>query len=127
MRAHEDVLFGPNGLMDALTPGALHISLQHHQRGAALSGSLRARTARPALRGRARLWPAQRGRGGPAVDCGRPARPTAVATARPLLEPLSRGISVVGSEPRQAHALKLGGNFLISAMIHSLSEGICLR
>jgi 3-hydroxyisobutyrate dehydrogenase-like beta-hydroxyacid dehydrogenase len=45
-----------------------------------------------------------------------------VAAARPLLEPLSRGISVVGSEPRQAHALKLGGNFLISAMIHSLGE-----
>ena len=34
----------------------------------------------------------------------------------------SRGISVVGKEPRQAHAVKLGGNFLISAMIHSLSE-----
>ncbi len=46
----------------------------------------------------------------------------AVSTARPLLEPLSRGISVIGTEPRQAHALKLGGNFLISAMIHSLSE-----
>ena len=43
-------------------------------------------------------------------------------TARPLLEPLSRGISVVGKEPRQAHAVKLGGNFLISAMIHSLGE-----
>jgi 3-hydroxyisobutyrate dehydrogenase-like beta-hydroxyacid dehydrogenase len=46
----------------------------------------------------------------------------AIAKARPLLEPLSRGISVIGREPRQAHALKLGGNFLISAMIHSLSE-----
>jgi len=46
----------------------------------------------------------------------------AVASARPLLEPLSRGISVVGREPRQAHAVKLGGNFLISAMIHSLGE-----
>jgi 3-hydroxyisobutyrate dehydrogenase-like beta-hydroxyacid dehydrogenase len=46
----------------------------------------------------------------------------AIAKARPLLEPLSRGISVIGPEPRQAHALKLGGNFLISAMIHSLGE-----
>ena len=45
-----------------------------------------------------------------------------VSRARPLMQPLSRGISVVGGEPRQAHALKLGGNFLISAMIHSLSE-----
>src|ERR1700758_1429070 len=25
--AHEEVLFGPNGLMDALEPGALHISM----------------------------------------------------------------------------------------------------
>jgi 3-hydroxyisobutyrate dehydrogenase-like beta-hydroxyacid dehydrogenase len=46
----------------------------------------------------------------------------AVAKARPLLEPLARGISVIGTEPRMAHALKLGGNFLISAMIHSLGE-----
>jgi 3-hydroxyisobutyrate dehydrogenase-like beta-hydroxyacid dehydrogenase len=46
----------------------------------------------------------------------------AVARARPLLEPLARGITVIGPEPPQAHALKLGGNFLISAMIHSLSE-----
>jgi 3-hydroxyisobutyrate dehydrogenase-like beta-hydroxyacid dehydrogenase len=46
----------------------------------------------------------------------------ALAQARPLLEPLSRGISVVGLEPRQAHAVKLGGNFLISAMIQALSE-----
>ncbi|MGD0631386.1 MAG: NAD-binding protein [Terracidiphilus sp.] len=29
---------------------------------------------------------------------------------------------MVGKEPRQAHAVKLGGNFLISAMIHSLGE-----
>jgi 3-hydroxyisobutyrate dehydrogenase-like beta-hydroxyacid dehydrogenase len=46
----------------------------------------------------------------------------AVAAARPLLEPLSRGISIIGREPRQAHAVKLGGNFLISTMIQSLSE-----
>jgi 3-hydroxyisobutyrate dehydrogenase-like beta-hydroxyacid dehydrogenase len=35
---------------------------------------------------------------------------------------MSRGISVVGSEPRQAQAVKLGGNFLICAMIYALSE-----
>jgi 3-hydroxyisobutyrate dehydrogenase-like beta-hydroxyacid dehydrogenase len=45
-----------------------------------------------------------------------------VNRARPLLEAFSRGMSVVGTEPRQAHAVKLGGNFLISAMIHSLGE-----
>ncbi|MGH9598883.1 MAG: NAD(P)-dependent oxidoreductase, partial [Terracidiphilus sp.] len=46
----------------------------------------------------------------------------AVEKARPLLDAMSRGMTVVGSEPRQAHAVKLGGNFLISAMVHSLSE-----
>ena len=49
-------------------------------------------------------------------------RDDALAQARPLLEPLSRGISIVGPEPRQAHAVKLGGNFLISAMIQALGE-----
>jgi 3-hydroxyisobutyrate dehydrogenase-like beta-hydroxyacid dehydrogenase len=29
---------------------------------------------------------------------------------------------VAGKEPRQAYAIKLGGNFLITAMIHSLGE-----
>jgi 3-hydroxyisobutyrate dehydrogenase-like beta-hydroxyacid dehydrogenase len=46
----------------------------------------------------------------------------AIAKARPLLEPLSRGISVVGAQPAQAHAVKLAGNFLISSMVQSLSE-----
>ena len=46
----------------------------------------------------------------------------AVSKARPLLETFSRGISVVGTEPREAHSVKLGGNFLISAMLYSLSE-----
>ena len=32
-----------------------------------------------------------------------------VERARPVLEPLSRGISVVGQEPYKAHAVKLGG------------------
>ncbi len=109
-----------------MPPGALHISLSTIS--VALSERLtdehaRRRQAFVAAPG---VWPAQRGRGRQAVDCGRRAD-DAVAKARPLLEPLSRGISVIGNEPRQAHALKLGGNFLISAMIHSLGRGVCLR
>jgi 3-hydroxyisobutyrate dehydrogenase-like beta-hydroxyacid dehydrogenase len=46
----------------------------------------------------------------------------AIERARPVFAPLSRGVTVIGSEPPQANAVKLGGNFLISAMIHSLSE-----
>jgi len=43
---------------------------------------------------------------------------------RPLLETFSRGVTVVSDRPSAAHALKLGGNFLITAMIASLSEGL---
>ena len=32
--AHEDVLFGQNGVLEALKPGALHVSHEHHQRRA---------------------------------------------------------------------------------------------
>jgi 3-hydroxyisobutyrate dehydrogenase-like beta-hydroxyacid dehydrogenase len=119
--AHEEVLFGANGLMDALDPGGLHISCSTIS--VALSERLTAEHARrghqfvaapvfgrPSVAEQGRLWIAAAG----ADD--------AVARARPVLEPMARGISVVGQEPRMAHALKLGGNFLISAMIHSLSE-----
>ena len=122
--AQENVLFGPqavNGLLGTLRPGALHISLstisvalsqrlteEHARRGQAFVAA--PVFGRPNVAQEGKLWIAVGG----ADD--------AVARARPLLEPLSRGISVVGKEPRQAHALKLGGNFLISAMIHSLSE-----
>lgn len=119
--AHEDVLFGAAGVLDALQPGTLHISLstisvalserltaEHVRRGQAFVGA--PVFGRPNIAEDGRLWIVAAG-----TD-------EAIRRARPLLEPLSRGISVVGSEPRQAHALKLGGNFLISAMIHSLSE-----
>jgi 3-hydroxyisobutyrate dehydrogenase-like beta-hydroxyacid dehydrogenase len=119
--AHEEVLFGPNGLMDALEPGTIHISCSTIS--VALSEKLTAEHARrghrfvaapvfgrPNVAEAGKLW---------IVVAG---DDDAVAEARPLLEPLSRGISVIGREPRQAHAVKLGGNFLISTMIQSLSE-----
>jgi 3-hydroxyisobutyrate dehydrogenase-like beta-hydroxyacid dehydrogenase len=119
--ANEEVLFGANGLLDALSPGALHISCSTI--GVALSERLTAEHARrgqlfvaapvfgrPSVAEEGRLWTVAAG------------SDNAVAKARPLLQAFSRGISVIGSEPRQAHALKLGGNFLISAMIQSLSE-----
>jgi 3-hydroxyisobutyrate dehydrogenase-like beta-hydroxyacid dehydrogenase len=119
--AHEEVLFGANGLMDALSPGALHISCSTIS--VALSERL---TAEHARRGHRFVAAPVFGRPNVAED-GRlwivaAGADDALALARPLLEPLARGISVIGAEPRQAHALKLGGNFLISAMIHALGE-----
>jgi len=119
--ANEEVLFGANGLMDALSPGALHISCstisvalserltqEHARRGQDFVAA--PVFGRPNFAEEGRLWIVAAG-----VE-------RAVAKARPLLETFSRGISVVGAEPHQAHAVKLGGNFLISAMIYSLSE-----
>jgi 3-hydroxyisobutyrate dehydrogenase-like beta-hydroxyacid dehydrogenase len=124
--AHQQVIFGGDdpesiGLIDALEPGTLHISLstisaafsekltqEHARRG--LSFIAAPVFGRPSVAEEGKLWIVVAG----ADD--------AVAKARPLLEAMSRGISVIGKEPRQAHALKLGGNFLISAMIHSLGE-----
>ncbi len=118
--AHEDVLFR-SGFFDALPSTAVHVSMSTIS--AALSERLAAEHARrnqqfvaapvfgrPNVAEQGRLW---------IVVAGPDA---AVTRIRPMLDPLSRGVSVVGSEPRQAHALKLGGNFLISAMIHSLGE-----
>jgi 3-hydroxyisobutyrate dehydrogenase-like beta-hydroxyacid dehydrogenase len=119
--AYEQVLFGPNGLLDALSPGALHIACstisvalserladEHARRGIDFVAA--PVFGRPEVAEQGRLW---------IVAAG---AENAIARARPLLEPLSRGVSVIGSEPRKAHAVKLGGNFLISAMIHSLGE-----
>jgi 3-hydroxyisobutyrate dehydrogenase-like beta-hydroxyacid dehydrogenase len=119
--ANEEVLFGANGLVDALEPGALHIACSTIS--VALSERLTAEHARrgidfvaapvfgrPHVAAEGRLWIAVAG------------AENAVERARLILEPMARGISVVGREPRQAHAVKLGGNFLISAMIHALSE-----
>jgi 3-hydroxyisobutyrate dehydrogenase-like beta-hydroxyacid dehydrogenase len=119
--AHEEVLLS-GGVLDALRPGALHIGLatigvalserltaEHARRGQAFVAS--PVFGRPNVAAEGRLWIVAAGEAG------------ALAKARPILELLSRGITVVGAEPRQAHAMKLGGNFMISAMIQSLSDG----
>jgi 3-hydroxyisobutyrate dehydrogenase-like beta-hydroxyacid dehydrogenase len=119
--ANEEVLFGANGLVDALAPGALHIACssisvalserlteEHARRGIDFVAA--PVFGRPEIAAQGRLW---------IVVAG---AEKAVERARPVLEPMARGISVVGREPRMAHAVKLGGNFLISAMIHSLGE-----
>lgn len=119
--AHEEVLFGSNGLMDALTPSTLHIACstisvalserltrEHARRGIPFLAA--PVFGRPNVAEAGKLW---------IVAAGSSEN---VERARPILEPMSRGISVVGSEPWQAHAVKLGGNFLISTMLQSLSE-----
>lgn len=119
--AYEEVLFGPNGLVEAFSPGGLHIScstisvalsaqltLEYGKRGVDFIGA--PVFGRPELAEKGQLWVVAAG-----AD-------SALRRAHPVLDAFSRGITTVGKEPRQAHAAKLGGNFLVSAMIHSLAE-----
>ena len=113
---------GPNaGLLDALPRGAVHVTLStigvalarritaaHQQRGqhhvaAPVFG-------RPNIAEQGKLW----------IMAAGPEQP--LAQVRPLLEQISRGLTVVPGEPWQAHALKLGGNFTIAAMVQTLAE-----
>jgi 3-hydroxyisobutyrate dehydrogenase-like beta-hydroxyacid dehydrogenase len=121
--AHEEVFFGADGLIDKLEPGQLHLSVstlsvplskrftkEHAKRGQRFVGA--PVFGRPNIAAEGRLWIAAAG------------AEAYIAKARPALAPLSRGITVVGSEPWQAHALKLGGNFMIASMIQTLSEAM---
>jgi 3-hydroxyisobutyrate dehydrogenase-like beta-hydroxyacid dehydrogenase len=120
--ANQEVLLGRGGALDAMRPGTLHIGLatisvalserltaEHMRRGQAFVAA--PVFGRPNVAAEGRLWIVAAGEAG------------ALAKAQPLLETLSRGITIVGAEPRQAHAMKLGGNFLISAMIQGMCDG----
>ena len=123
---HENLFFavpGSEGLIEALAPGQLHVSLstlsvalsrrfteEHARRGQRFVGA--PVFGRPNVAVDGRLWIAVAG------------AEEEIAKVRPVLEALSRGITVVGKEPWQAHALKLGGNFMIASMIQTLSEAM---
>jgi 3-hydroxyisobutyrate dehydrogenase-like beta-hydroxyacid dehydrogenase len=119
--ANEEVLLRAEGALSAMDAGVLHIACstisvalsdrlaqEHASRGQAYVAA--PVFGRPNIATEGRLW---------IVAAGAEA---AIAKARPVLEPLSRGISVAGSRPSQAHAVKVAGNFLITMMIQSLSE-----
>jgi len=118
----EAIVFGHDGLLEALPENAVHVSLStiSVQLSRKLTQEHAARKqnfvaapvfGRPNVATEGRLW---------IVTAGAQA---AIEKVKPLLELFSRGITVVGEKPYKAHALKIGGNFLITAMIASLSEG----
>jgi len=109
------------GVLDALSKDAIHVALstlsvqmsrkltlEHASRGQHFVGA--PVFGRPHIAEQGKLW---------VVVGGAPAP---VARVRPLLERFSRGITIVSGNPWSAHALKLGGNFLITAMIAALAE-----
>lgn len=119
--ATDAVVFGPEGLIAALRPNAVHIALgtlsvalsrrlmeahaaaEQHYVAAPVFG-------RPNVALQGRLW---------IVAAGDDAT---LEHIRTVLDAIGRGVTIVGNEPPQAHAFKLGGNFMISAMAQTLSE-----
>lgn len=115
------VTLGTDGILQALEPGAIHVSLStisvklsrqltemHQQHGQHFIGA--PVFGRPAVAEQGKLWIVVAGAG------------EAVEVVRPLLTSFSRGLTVVSDQPWRAHALKLGGNFMIAAMIQAISE-----
>jgi 3-hydroxyisobutyrate dehydrogenase-like beta-hydroxyacid dehydrogenase len=120
--ALREILFD-QGVLQAIPAGSIHVALstisvalsdeltaEHHARKQEYLGS--PVFGRPNVAEDGKLWIAVAG------------ATKAVEKVKPLLESFSRGVTVVSQKPSSAHALKLGGNFMITAMIAALSESM---
>jgi len=120
--ALESILF-EQGALAAIPSGAAHVSLSTIS--VALADRLDREHARleqrfiaspvfgrPNVAAEGKLWLAIAG------------KDEVVTPLLPVLDTFSRGYTLVGETPSAALAVKLGGNFLITAMIASLSEGL---
>src|SRR5438445_762781 len=123
--ALEAVAFGESGLVAGLGREAVHVGmitvepatsrrLADAHRGTGSRYVAAPVFGRPEMATQAKLW---------VVAAGPSA---AVETARPVLQALGRGLSVVGEEPSRANLLKLAGNFLLAAMVEGLGEALTL-
>jgi 3-hydroxyisobutyrate dehydrogenase-like beta-hydroxyacid dehydrogenase len=119
--AVEQVVFGENGVASALSSGAVHVSSSTI--GTALARRL---AAAHAQRGQGYLSAPVFGRP-EAAESGKlmvvAAGPSElVELCRPLFDAIGRQISVAGSEPWQANAVKLCGNFMLASVIEAFGE-----
>ncbi len=123
--AVEGVAFGEDGIVAALSPGAVHVSSSTIS--VALSERLAAAHAaakqgyvaapvfgRPDAAAAKQLWILA---AGPASD---------VDKSLPALSVLGRGISRLGERAASANVIKLSGNFVIASMLEILGEAFAL-
>jgi 3-hydroxyisobutyrate dehydrogenase-like beta-hydroxyacid dehydrogenase len=124
-RAVEGIVFGDQGVIGSLGPGAIHLSMS------TISVALSERLAR------AHAKAGQRFVAAPVF--GRPdvaaagklfivaaGAPDAVTACSPLLEALGQKTFSVGDEPQAANLVKLSGNFLLASVIEGLGEAMAL-
>ena len=123
--AVEGVVFGDQGVIGSLGPGAIHLSMSTIS--VALSETLAAAHAKAGQRFVA------------APVFGRPdvaaagklfivaaGAPDAVTACSPLFEALGQKTFSVGDEPQAANLVKLSGNFLLASVIEALGEAMAL-
>ena len=123
--ALDSVLFGEQGLLAAMRPGALHVSMSTIAVATAerIAAAHRAQAqrflcapvfGRPEAAAAAKLF---------VVAAGDRAD---LQTASPLLEVISQRVFYVGESPSAASLIKLCGNFMIMSAIEALGEAMAL-
>ena len=123
--AVESAVFARDGVLEALSPSAIHISMSTISVALAerLTNAHRAKKqgfvsapvfGRPEAAAAAKLY---------VVVAG---APEAVQRCLPLFDVLAQRSFVVGHEPPKANLVKLNGNFLIASVIEALGEAFAL-
>jgi len=122
-KAYEELLLSNNKFVDALLPKTIHLCMS------TISVALSERLAQVhAAAGQ--IYVAAPVFGRPEAAASRTLRIVAagpkngIDSCSPLFEALARKTFVLGSTAPHAHALKLGSNFLLFAMIESLGEAV---
>ncbi len=123
--ALEHVVFGEHGILAALAPGAIHLSMStismalaerldaaHRKKGQELVSA--PVFGRPEAAAAAKLF---------IVAAG---KEESVAICAPLFDVLGQRHFVIGERGPMANVVKITGNFLIASVIEGLSEGIAL-
>ncbi len=124
-RAVESTAFGPEGFIDALPKGAVHIS------SSTISVALSQRLANEhAQRGQEYIAAPVFGRP-EAAEAGKlfvvaAGKAEVIERCRPVLETIGQRLFVMGDKPEMANVVKLSGNFMISTIVEGLGEAIAL-
>lgn len=117
----EDLTLGPNGIIETIKPGSVHISMStiapetsrklakiHQDKGAFyLAAPVFGRPEAAAAR---KLWICQSG------------AKEAKEKAKPILEKLGQKVYDFGTDPGSANAVKISGNFMILSAITAMSD-----
>jgi 3-hydroxyisobutyrate dehydrogenase-like beta-hydroxyacid dehydrogenase len=119
------VATGPEGLVDSLTPGAIHLVMGTHG-----VGTIRALEARHAEAGQVLVAAPVLGRpdlaaaGQLGIVVGGPI--DAATRVRPLLDAMGRRLFEAGPKPESATAIKLANNAVLGCAMIAMAEGFSL-